>query len=130
MAPVWGNKQPDRGVQAQRVLDLVHLIDRSALHGMSEAAYQTGLEAAFRVNRTAASAARPSWCRCGFWNPVREGGVMTVPLRWEATSDGDHRSRLGLVGSYRPPLGHIGAASNKVITRRVAAATVRSCCNR
>jgi hypothetical protein len=64
-------------------------------------------------------------------------------LRWEATGaagelfpvldadltltpDVEGRSRLGLVGSYRPPLGRAGAAVDRAIMNRVALATVRS----
>jgi hypothetical protein len=42
------------------------------------------------------------------------------------TPDGDDRSRLKLVGSYRPPLGRAGAVLDIMIMRQVAAATIRS----
>jgi hypothetical protein len=78
-----------------------------------------------------------------FLDPVRGSGSMTVPLRWEATGmggdlfpvfDGDlvltaedeGRSRLRLVGSYRPPLGRTGATLDRAVMGRVADATVRS----
>jgi hypothetical protein len=71
---------------------------------------------------------------------------MTVPLRWEATGmggdlfpvfDGDlvlkaedeGRSRVGLVGSYRPPLGRTGVTLDRAVMGRVAEATVRSFVN-
>lgn len=68
---------------------------------------------------------------------------MTVSLRWEATgasgelfpvldadlvlsAEGHDRSRLELVGSYRPPLGRAGAVLDRAVMNRVAAATIRS----
>jgi hypothetical protein len=68
---------------------------------------------------------------------------MTVALRWEATGAAgglfpvldahislapaaEHATRLALTGSYRPPLGRIGAALDKAILNRVAAATIHA----
>jgi hypothetical protein len=72
---------------------------------------------------------------------------MTVGLRWEATGpagslfpvldanisilpgqdegDGEQTARLALTGSYRPPLGRLGAALDQVALHRVATATIR-----
>ena len=38
---------------------------------------------------------------------------------------GDKSARLALAGSYRPPLGRLGAGLDRAIMHRVAAATVR-----
>ena len=39
---------------------------------------------------------------------------------------GEQSTRLALSGSYRPPLGRIGAALDTVILNRVAAATIHA----
>ena len=81
--------------------------------------------------------------RVQFLAPVRRGATITVPLRWEAAGavgdlfpvldadlilarDGDDRARLGLSGSYRPPFGRAGAALDRAVMKRVAAASIRS----
>jgi hypothetical protein len=68
---------------------------------------------------------------------------MTVSLRWDPTgageelfpgfdgdlrlsAEGEARSRLRLVGSYRPPLGRTGLKLDRAVIWRVADATVRS----
>jgi hypothetical protein len=121
---------------------LVHLINWGALHGVSEAAYEGGLETMLRVGPFGGQRGLSKLVRVRPLDPVRRGGTMTVSLRWEATGvagelfpvlDADltlaphgDRSRLELVGSYRPPFGRAGAALDTVIMRRVAASTVRS----
>jgi hypothetical protein len=66
-----------------------------------------------------------------------------IALRWEATGatgelfpvldaeltltpDGQTRTRLELVGSYRPPLGRAGEALDRMLMRRIATATISS----
>lgn len=44
-----------------------------------------------------------------------------------ATEDAQH-TRLGLTGTYRPPLGRLGAGLDKMALGQVAGATVRGCC--
>ena len=68
---------------------------------------------------------------------------MVLPLRWEATGaagrvfpvldanlvltpSGEDRSMLALTGAYRPPLGGVGAALDRSLLNRAAAATLRS----
>lgn len=80
--------------------------------------------------------------RVRFLDPVFRGDVMTVGLRWEAAGaadslfpvldaninispTGDETARLALAGSYRPPLGRLGAGLDRAIMHRVAAATMR-----
>jgi hypothetical protein len=74
---------------------------------------------------------------------VTRGESAVLPLRWQATgpggalfpaldadlaltSAGEHSTRLSLAGTYRPPLGAVGAGLDKVILHKVAQATVRS----
>jgi hypothetical protein len=81
--------------------------------------------------------------RVRFLDPVYRGDAMTLGLRWEATGvtgglfpvldaditlmpAGEHTSRLALAGSYRPPLGRLGAGLDRVILNQVATATIRA----
>ena len=80
--------------------------------------------------------------RVCFLDPVYRGDVMTVGLRWQAAGAagglfpvldanisispaGDDAARLALAGSYRPPLGRLGAGLDRAIMHRVAGATMR-----
>lgn len=122
---------------------LVHLISRGALHGVSETAYDGGLEVLVRVGPLGGAHALSKLVRVRVLGPVRSGVTMTVSLRWEATGlagelfpvldadlvltrKGEGRSQLELVGSYRPPLGRAGAVLDRAVMSRVAAATIRS----
>lgn len=74
--------------------------------------------------------------------PYHRGDTMVLPLRWSATGPlgeafptldanleldaADGGARLLLVGSYRPPLGRLGATLDRVLLGQVAAATIRS----
>jgi len=66
-----------------------------------------------------------------------------VPIRWmptgparglfpefdgnlELNADGPTRTRLKLIGSYRPPLGRLGARLDELVLHRAAYATLRS----
>jgi hypothetical protein len=122
---------------------LVHLINWGALHSVSEAAYEGGWQALVRVGPFGNEPGLSKLVRVRVLNPVRRGTTMTVSLRWEATGpagelfpvldadlilmrEGEARSRLRLLGSYRPPLGRAGAALDRTIMNHVAVATVRS----
>jgi len=126
---------------------LVHLLNWGALRGASEAAYEGGLEAVIRVGPFGSERGLSKLVRVRVLDPVRRGVTMTVSLRWEATGvagelfpvldadltlmpEGDDRSRLGLVGSYRPPFGRAGAAPDRAIMGRIATATIRSLLDR
>ena len=115
------------------------------LHGnwlteTSRAACEGGAEGLLRVGPAGPVAAK--LVRVCFLDPVYRGDVMTVGLRWEAAGAagilfpvldanisispaGDESARLALAGSYRPPLGRLGAGLDRAIMHRVAAATVR-----
>jgi hypothetical protein len=122
---------------------LNHLMNWGVLHGVSEAAYEGGLETMLRVGPYGAIRGLSRLVRVHSLKPVRRNGETTVALRWEATGvtgdlfpvldaqltlapDGAARSRLELVGSYRPPLGPAGAALDRAIMGRVAEATIRT----
>jgi hypothetical protein len=115
------------------------------LHGnwlaeTSQVACEGGAEGLLRVGPAGPVAAKLVWVR--FLDPVYRGDVMTVGLRWEAAGAagtlfpvldanisispaGDETARLTLAGSYRPPLGRLGAGLDRAILHRVATATMR-----
>ncbi len=127
----------------QAAARLARLISQGALDGVSLAAYEGGLEMYLRVGPFGNSRGLSKLVRARALDPVRRGATMTVSLRWEATGvtgdlfpaldaelilmrEGENRSRLGLIGSYRPPLGRAGAAVDRAIMGRVATATIRT----
>jgi hypothetical protein len=122
---------------------LDNLINRDALHGASEAAYEGGLATVLRVGPFGGTRGLSKLVRVRFLEPVQRGATVTIPLRWEATGaagelfpvldadlilarDGADRARLALAGSYRPPFGRTGAALDRAIMHRLATATIRS----
>jgi hypothetical protein len=77
-----------------------------------------------------------------FGTMATHGGSAVLPLRWQAAGTGgglfpaldaditvapygESRTLIALAGVYRPPLGTVGAALDRVLMRRVAVATVR-----
>jgi hypothetical protein len=69
-----------------------------------------------------------------FLEPVERGGVTTMGLRWEATGpaaglfpvvdanitltpDGDRRTQMAFTGTYRAPLGRLGAGLERARPR-------------
>jgi hypothetical protein len=125
-----------------------NLLRGNWLAGVSEAAYDGGLTGLFRVGPATPVAAK--LVRVRFLDPLYRGDVMTVGLRWEATGpagslfpvlDADiaispggengtptarQPARLALTGTYRPPLGRLGAGIDQVVLHRVATATMRA----
>ena len=123
------------------------------LHGgwlaeASAAAYDGAVTGLLRVGPAGFATAK--LVRVSLLDPVYRDEVMTVGLRWEATgpagslfpvldanisilpgqdegtADGRQTARLALTGSYRPPLGRLGAALDQVALHRVATATIRA----
>jgi len=122
---------------------LVHLMNWGALRSASESAYEGGCELLVRVGPFGDLSGLSKLVRVRVLAPVRHEAVETVSLRWEATgpagelfpvldadltltADGDDRSRLAVVGSYRPPLGRAGTVVDRAIMNRVATATLRA----
>lgn len=106
----------------------------------SQAACEVGGEGLLRLGPAGPVAAK--LVRVRFLDPVYRDDVMTVGLRWEAAGAagilfpvldanlsispaGDEAARLMLAGSYRPPLGRLGAGLDRAIMHRVATATMR-----
>jgi hypothetical protein len=137
----------DTGFRAAQAR-FVNLLHGTWLAEVSQAAYDRGLTGLLRVGPAGPATAK--LVRVRFLDPVYRGDVMTVGLRWEATGAvgamfpvldadisispagegtapaGQESARLALSGSYRPPLGRLGARLDKVLMSRVATATVRS----
>ena len=61
------------------------------------------------------------------WEAAGSGGGLFPVLDADVrlTPAGEHVTLLSMVGSYRPPLGSLGQALDRVILHRVAAATIR-----
>lgn len=116
---------------------LASLAERGGLRGASLQSYDGGVEHLVRAGPL------PKLVRIRFLDPVYRDDGMSLGLRWEATGvagglfpvldaditvtrSGEQTSTLALVGSYRPPLGAIGATLDKAILNQVAAATIRA----
>lgn len=121
---------------------LANLVNGGGLHRASHTAYQKGLKALIRVGPLGDLPGTSKLVQIAFLEPVERNGVTTTGLRWEATGataglfpvldanialspEGD-RTRLSFAGTYRPPLGRLGAGLDKAIMHRVATGTIRA----
>jgi hypothetical protein len=117
----------------------------SLLHGnwlakASEAAYGGTVTGLLGVGPAGGVAAK--LVQVSFLDPIYRDGTMSVGLRWEAAGtagsmfpvldatitigrEGEDTARLALAGSYRPPLGRLGAALDTALLHAAATATVR-----
>jgi hypothetical protein len=122
---------------------LAQIASADGLVSASQAAYQDGLAHLIRVGPFGDTPGVSKLVAVWVLDPVYREDLMTVALRWEATGAagglfpvldaniclspaGEHSTRLALTGSYRPPLGRVGAALDKSILNRVAAATIHA----
>ena len=113
------------------------------LSGPSARAYAEGLDGLIRVGPFGAVLGASKLVRVQLLEPVPRDDTVVLPLRWEATGAagklfpvldanlvltprGEDRSTLALTGAYRPPLGGVGAALDRALLNRAAAATIRS----
>ena len=113
------------------------------LSGPSARAYAEGLDDLIRVGPFGAVLGASKLVRVQLLEPVPREDTVVLPLRWEATGaagrlfpvldanlvltpSGADRSKLALTGAYRPPLGGLGAALDRSLLNRAAAATLRS----
>jgi hypothetical protein len=98
---------------------LARIAGAGGLTGASQAAYEHGLTHLIKVGPFGDAPGVSKLVTVRVLDPVYHEDTMTVALRWEATGG-------ALSGSYRPPLGRIGAALDTAILNRVAAATIRA----
>jgi hypothetical protein len=122
---------------------LAHLLNWRVMHGLSEVAFEGGLETSARVGPFGGVPGLSKLVRVRTLEPVRLQGRTLIGLRWEATGVSGElfpvldaeliltevdalSSSLELVGSYRPPLGRVGLVLDKVVMERIAEATIRS----
>jgi hypothetical protein len=122
---------------------LVNLVRGGALRGPSQAAYEWGLEGMIRVGPFGEVRGVSKLVQVRFLDPVYRGEVMTVGLRWEATGPagslfpvldadiavapaGENTARVALAGSYRVPIGRLGASLDKAVLHHVAIVTIRT----
>jgi hypothetical protein len=120
---------------------LVNLASGNGLNHASQHAYQNGLDHVIRVGPLGDMPGMSKLVRVSYVDPVYREDAMTLGLRWEGTGiagglfpvlDGDitltkvddDNTQLGLVASYRPPLGQLGARLDKAILGKVADATI------
>jgi hypothetical protein len=125
------------------VARLTQLVDPHVWHAMSESVYEHGLETLLRVGPFGGSRGLSKLVRVQALPPVTQDGGTHVALRWVATGHcgdlfpaldadlgltpvGGQRSRLRLVGSYRPPLGRAGAVLDRAVMHHIATATIRA----
>jgi len=137
----------DYPVARARFLRLAH---GDLLDGLSRDAYTDGQVGELRVGPFGSVPGMSKLVRVSLLDPVYRDEIMTVGLRWEATgpagslfpvldanisilpgqnegtADSKQTARLALTGSYRPPLGRLGTALDKVALHRVATATIRA----
>lgn len=114
-----------------------------SLAGVSEAAYGEGVTVLARVGPLGSMPSVSRLVEVRFRDLVQRDDRAGLALRWEAagsgggmfpvldaditlTPAGEDTTMLALAGTYRPPLGALGAGLDRVILHRVAAATVRA----
>ena len=119
---------------------LTHVINHGVIRAASTAAYEHGQTVVLRVGPAGDRPYLSKLVRAQFLPPVQRGGTLTLTLRWEATGpagelfpaldadlvlarDGEDQVRLGLTGSYRPPLSW--DTLDRMLLRRIATVTVR-----
>jgi hypothetical protein len=122
---------------------LVNLTHGGSLLRASKDAYGEGITGLLRVGPAGSAPGMSKLVTVHVQDLVTRGPTATLPLRWEVTGPGgalfpaldanitltetgEQATVLRLDGTYRPPLGALGAGLDAAIMRRVANATIRS----
>jgi len=133
------------GLDAART-GLANLAVGDGLTSASEDAYGEGVTELIRVGPRGSGPGMSKLVQVRFQDLTERDDYAGLAVRWEATGPGgglfpaldanvtvtpaDERTTiLRLAGSYRPPLGTLGAALDTAILHRVAAATIRTFLN-
>ncbi len=136
----------DVGLDAAKA-SLAKLARSGVLVRASQAAYNEGITGLIRVGPLGSAPGLSRMVEVHFLDLVSREDSALLVLRWEAvgpggglfpaldaditlTSAGEHATLLTVAGAYRPPLGILGAALDRTVLHRVAAATVRAFINR
>lgn len=113
------------------------------LDGLSERVYEDGVGYLLRVGPAGTVPGASRLVQVRFSDLAYHDDEVTVAMRWEATGtvgglfpalDADIRIwpeegrgvRVTLTGSYRPPLGALGAGLDRVLLHAVAATTIKA----
>jgi hypothetical protein len=119
---------------------LARLLYGGWLSQASDEAYRRSADDLLRVGPLGAKPGTSRLVRVRFTDPAYRDDEMRIGLRWEAvgvtgalfpaldadislSADGE-RTRVSLTGTYRPPLGAVGAGLDRLVLRKVAAATI------
>lgn len=121
---------------------LATLIATGSLATVSEDVYGEGMTALLRVGPGRPGLGVSRLVRVRFRELISRGHSAVLTFRWEAVGPGGglfpaldadltlsplpgERCLLRVDGVYRPPLGSVGAAIDRVFLNRIAAATIR-----
>jgi hypothetical protein len=145
-------------VSQERVLPVSFAAASARLAGLpgnwfteaSQTAYHDGVAYLMRVGPAGAVPGISRLVRVRFTEPAHRDGTTTIGLRWEAAGitgglfpaldadirlTEDHQAagdavRVTLTGSYRPPLGALGAGLDRLVLHTVATATLSTLVDR
>ena len=122
---------------------LCHALISGFVHDSSSDAYEEGTQLLTRLGPLKTQPLLAKQVRVEALKPSSGDGTVVIPIRWiptgaargmfpefdgnlELEADGPSRTRLKLIGSYRPPFGRLGARLNELVLHRAAHATLRS----
>ncbi len=130
------------GIARSRLASLIH---EGWLSRASAEAYQRSADDLLRVGPFGDAPGASRLVRVQFTDPAYRDDTVRVGLRWEAAgvtgglfpaldadislaADGE-RTLVALTGTYRPPLGAVGAGLDRLVLHKVAAATITAFLN-